>query len=253
VVRRRRDRVGGPAQIPTPTVDLPDPDPEAHHVMIPRVLEPEAMDTAEEAAEYDAMDHSAVNARFVAEFLCEHGPCRGGTVLDIGTGTARIPIELARVDSNAEILGVDLAEHMLELGRRNVELAGMIGRIRLERVDAKGVAYPDGAFEAVVSNSIVHHIPDPSRAMAEMARLVAPQGTLFCRDLARPESEEEISRLVETYAGGETDRARSLFAASLHAALTVEEVRAILEGLGLPARDVAMTSDRHWTWIYRRA
>jgi ubiquinone/menaquinone biosynthesis C-methylase UbiE len=219
--------------------------------MIPRVLEPEAMDTAEEASEYDAMDHSAVNTRFVADFLAAHGPCRGGTILDVGTGTARIPIELCRTDSNASVLAVDLSEPMLAIARVNVEAANQADRIRLEKVDAKGLAYPDGSFEAVVSNSIIHHIPDPRAAMAEMARLVAPGGTLFCRDLARPASVEELEELVEKHTIGESASARSLFAASLHAALTVDEVREIVAEMGRPAEDVAMTSDRHWTW--RRA
>ena len=47
--------------------------------MLPRVLEPEVMDKPEEAREYDAMDHSAVNLRFVADFLAAHGPGRNGS------------------------------------------------------------------------------------------------------------------------------------------------------------------------------
>jgi ubiquinone/menaquinone biosynthesis C-methylase UbiE len=219
--------------------------------MIPRVLEPEAMDTAEDAAEYDAMDHSAVNARFVADFLASHGPCRGGTILDVGTGTARIPLELCRVDPKAMVRAVDLAEHMLALGRKNVQEAGLADRIRLEQMDAKGFSYPDRTFEAVISNSIVHHIPEPAAALAEMARLVAPGGTLFCRDLARPERDEHLEQLVRMYAGGESASARALFAASLHAALTLDEVRAIVSSIGLSADDVSLTSDRHWTWISR--
>lgn len=72
--------------------------------MIQRVLEPEAMETVEEVRQYDAMDHSLVNSRFVDDFLAAHGPCRGGEVLDVGTGTARIPIALAAADSQARVL-----------------------------------------------------------------------------------------------------------------------------------------------------
>lgn len=220
--------------------------------MLPRVLEPEAMDSPDEAGEYDAMDHRAVNARFVADFLAEHGRCRGGEILDVGTGTARIPIALAEADAEARVLGVDLAGSMLDRGAVNVAEAGLTGRVTLERVDAKGLPYPDGRFEAVVSNSIVHHIPDPAPALAEMARVVAPGGTLFVRDLFRPDDETTLAGLVETYAGGESARARSLFEASLNAALTPDEVRAIVEGLGLDPGGVKVTSDRHWTWTWRR-
>ena len=62
--------------------------------MLPRVLEPEVMDSAEEASDYDAMDHSHVNRLFVTDFLTIW---KGANpILDVGTGTAQIPIELCR-------------------------------------------------------------------------------------------------------------------------------------------------------------
>lgn len=220
--------------------------------MLDRVLEPEAMDTEGEARDYDAMDHAGVNARFVADFLAAHGPCRGGEVLDVGTGTALIPIGLARLDAQARIVGVDLAGSMLDLAAFNVDRAGLADRIRLRAGDAKALDDPDGRYEAVIANTIIHHIPDPSPALAEMARAVAPGGTVFVRDLARPASDAEVVALVETYASGETATARALFEASLRAGLTLQEVRTLVERLGCPAAGVMLTSDRHWTWIWRR-
>ncbi len=226
---------------------------ESTESMLPRVLEPEAMDTAEEARDYDAMDHTEVNARFVSDFLKAHGACRGGEILDVGTGPGRIPIELCRRDPSARVVGVDLAHHMLDLARRNIESAGLSDRIRLAHADAKTLSSSaDGRFEAVLSNTIIHHIPDPVPALSEMARAVTPGGTLMVRDLARPSSKDELDHLVATYAGQEEPAARALFAASLHAALTLEEVRAIVRLLGMPDDGVAMTSDRHWTWIWSR-
>src|ERR1700737_1319304 len=98
--------------------------------MLPRTLEPEAMDSAEEARDYDAMDHASVNRVFVDDFVafCE----ADGPILDAGTGTAQIPIELCRRPGSARVVGVDLAEHMLGVGRDNVRRAGLEGRIRLE-------------------------------------------------------------------------------------------------------------------------
>src|SRR4051794_28312246 len=154
--------------------------------MLPRVLEPEAMETPAEASEYDAMDHAKVNAQFVADFLAEHGRCRGGELLDVGTGPARIAIALCQADPAARVLATDLADAMLELARRNVAAARLDARIRCIRGDAKSLPWPDGRFEAVISNTIIHHIPDPAPALAEMVRLVAPGGTLFVRDLIRP-------------------------------------------------------------------
>ena len=68
--------------------------------------------------------------------------------------------------------------------------AGLADRIRCRHGDAKSLVddFGEGGFEAVISNTIVHHIPDPEPALGAMARLVAPGGTLMVRDLARPGS-----------------------------------------------------------------
>jgi ubiquinone/menaquinone biosynthesis C-methylase UbiE len=216
--------------------------------MLPRVLEPEVMDTEEEAREYDLMDHGEVNRRFVSDFLGVHR--QGWKILDVGTGTALIPIELCRQEKRAIVLAVDAAEHMLRRAAQNVAGAGLVGRIHLERMDAKSLAYDRGTFAAVVSNSIVHHIPDPRGVLAEMALVLAPGGTLFVRDLLRPPDESTLRGLVQTYAGDATEIQRALFQASLHAALTLDEVCNMVEPLGIPAGAISQTSDRHWTLSY---
>ncbi|MFM7163248.1 MAG: class I SAM-dependent methyltransferase, partial [Planctomycetaceae bacterium] len=106
--------------------------------MLPRVLEPEVMDTPEEAVAYDSMDHSVVNALFADQLVADLAAYRrqaglvGGqramTLLDVGTGTAQIPIEICRRDPDVRIVALDLAKHMLTLGRRNVERVGLVDR-----------------------------------------------------------------------------------------------------------------------------
>jgi ubiquinone/menaquinone biosynthesis C-methylase UbiE len=220
--------------------------------MIPRVLEPEVMDTPEEAADYDAMDHVQVNRLFVDDLLSALGSApQNGSVLDVGTGTALIPIELARRGFAGAITGVDLAHEMLVLGRRNIKQA-QLTNILLERVDAKQLPYADGAFDVVMSNSIVHHIPQPDQSFVEMRRVLAPGGLLFVRDLLRPASHEEVERLVACYAGGESPSQQQLFRQSLHAALTLEELASLLEGIHVDTGGLAQTSDRHWTLCWRR-
>jgi hypothetical protein len=60
--------------------------------LLSRILEPEVMDTTEEARDYDSMDHSAVNRLFVEDFFRVF-PRFQNPVLDVGTGTAQIPIQ----------------------------------------------------------------------------------------------------------------------------------------------------------------
>jgi ubiquinone/menaquinone biosynthesis C-methylase UbiE len=218
--------------------------------MLARVLETEAMDTAAEAVDYDSMDHREVNRVFVADLLTA-GP-GDGPILDLGTGTAQIPIELCRQDARARVLAIDAAQHMLVLAQKNIEQAGLADRIRVDRVDAKRLPYADGAFGTVASNSIVHHIPEPGQVLAEAWRVLAPGGLVFIRDLFRPHDEATVRRLVETYAAGANDHQQRMLADSFRAALTVEEVRQIVTRLGANPDAVQATSDRHWTWAARK-
>jgi ubiquinone/menaquinone biosynthesis C-methylase UbiE len=217
-----------------------------------RVLEPEVMDSQSEAHDYDSMDHGEVNRRFVSDFLTaahQAGLPPDAPVLDLGTGTAQIPIELCRQNPRAQVWAIDLAEPMLERARANVAAAGLNDQIRLERHDAKQLPFAAERFAAVISNSIVHHIPEPGDALAEALRVVQSRGVIFVRDLARPLDSDAVRHLVDTYAAGCNDHQRQLFASSLHAALSVAEVRALVTSLGYEGRTVTATSDRHWTWI----
>ena len=220
--------------------------------MLPRILEPEVMDTPEDARDYDAMDHSAVNRAFVADFLSTV-PNVSGTILDVGTGTALIPIELARQSPHVQIVAIDLAEEMLTLARRNVVAAGFSERIRIERANGRKLDYATASFAAVVSNSIIHHIPEPFDCLAEMVRVCGSGGRLFVRDLFRPNTLEELQHLVETYAGSANAHQRQLFSQSLHAALTLEEVQALVGRIGFAKECVQRTSDRHWTFSALKA
>lgn len=219
-----------------------------------RVLEPEVMDSAQDADDYDRMDHSQVNRIFVDDLLAAANPQSAIhnpqllDVLDLGTGTAQIPIALCRRYADCRVMAVDAATSMLDLARYNLESASLTQRIQLAHVDAKKLPYQDGLFDIVMSNSIVHHIPEPLAVLREAVRVTKPGGLLFFRDLLRPDSAEQLSHLVATYAADGNDHQRQLFADSLHAALALDEIRGLVESLGFAAETVQPTSDRHWTW-----
>ena len=205
------------------------------------------MDTYEEARDYDTMDHQAVNKLFVDDLLAVGNI--GNDILDVGTGTAQIPVELCRQSEDCRIIAIDMAVHMLDLARFNIEVDGFTQRIFLQQIDAKDMLFESEMFDCVMSNSIIHHIPEPLAVLAESIRVTRPGGLLFFRDLLRPESGEEVAHLVSTYAGDENEHQRQMFDDSLRAALSLSEVRAMVSSLGFEAETVQATSDRHWTWI----
>ncbi len=215
--------------------------------MLQRVLEPEVMDTVEDANDYDTMDHSGVNRVFVLDLL-KFAPRLQNPVLDVGTGTAQIPIELCQQHATVEVMSVDAATAMIELANRNITNAGLTSRIRAELVNARGLPFPDQHFAAVISNSIIHHIPEPMIVFTEIVRVGQGSGVIFVRDLFRPNDEAMLTHLVQTYASDANAHQRMLFADSLRAALTVDEVRGFVTQLGYAAETVTATSDRHWTW-----
>ncbi len=217
-----------------------------------RELEPEVMDTAEEARDYNEMDHSEVNRLFVDD-LIKFSAARGvqalGDILDLGTGTALIPIELCRRMDDCRVMAIDMAIEMLELARYNVEANGFVDRITLGQVDAKKMEFEDGAFDVVISNSIIHHIPEPEQCVRELDRVTAEGGLVFVRDLARPIDEQVLESQVAIYAGDENEHSQRMFRESLHAALRLDEIRELIAPLGYEPETVQMTSDRHWTWM----
>jgi ubiquinone/menaquinone biosynthesis C-methylase UbiE len=219
-------------------------------MMLERVLEPEVMDTQEDADEYATIDNDEVNRVFVDRVL-EVAP-RSGDVLDAGTGPGDIAILLARRAPGLRVLAIDLGDHMLAIARKNVAAAGLGDRVRVARADVKATGQPASSFDLIVSNSLVHHVPDPLLYFAEMMRVARPGAGFFIKDLHRPSSEAEHGNLVETYAKTDTAYQRRLFSDSLRAALTVDEVKSLCDAVSLTGVRVWRCSDRHWC-LERRA
>jgi len=211
-----------------------------------RVLEPEVMDSWEEAVDYDAMDFLEVNTTF-AQRVSELCPLEVAKVLDAGTGTARIPIILCQMRSQWQIWGIDLAENMLKIGSENVEKAGWQDKIMLQVVDAKQLPYQDGQFDIFISNSLVHHLPNPLPFFVELKRVLKPQGAICIRDLLRPTDENTMNNLAESIGVEYNEHQRKLFRDSLHAALTIDEVSHLISQAGIQGVKVYQSSDRHWT------
>jgi ubiquinone/menaquinone biosynthesis C-methylase UbiE len=211
-----------------------------------RVLEPEVMDSLEEAIEYDAMDFVEINQSFAEEAIAL-GPKEQAKVLDAGTGPGRIPILLCQMRPQWEVFAVDLAQSMLRIASQHIQEAGLQQQIRLELVDVKNLPYEDGQFDLIVSNSLVHHLPEPFTFFSELKRVLKPNGGVFIRDLFRPADEATMDALVNSVGTEYDSQQKKLFRDSLHAALTLDEVNQLISQVGLKGVNVYQSSDRHWT------
>ncbi len=214
--------------------------------LLARTLEKESMDVQEEAEQYEEMDHIAVNRVFVDDLLA--GGDVGQHVIDMGCGPAAIPIELCQRDDEVLVIAIDSSIAMLEIAKVQIDFAGMLDRIFLEQGDVKDIEeFQESSADTVISNSLMHHLPEPGLAIKAALYLCRDGGRVFIRDLARPETELEVERLVEKHASDETDFAQQQLRQSLHAALTLAETQEIIQAFGISPEHVQMTSDRHWT------
>src|SRR5690606_31844415 len=109
-------------------------------------------------------------------------------ILDVACGPGIVVEALA--PGAAEVVGCDITPEMLEKARSRAEAAGL-SNVRFVPAWAERLPFPDGAFDAVVSRSAVHHFPDPSAAIREMARVVRSGGRVITVDVMAAESAED--------------------------------------------------------------
>ena len=218
---------------------------------LPRVLEPEVMSSAEEAGEYDEMDFSATDVLFAerAVQLARGAGAAVGLIADLGSGNAKIPLAMCPLLSNStRVCAVEMSAEMLAVAARNRARDGVSSsRLYLVAGDAKSAPFADRSVGMVTSNSLVHHIPEPRAVFQEIARIVRPGAPILIRDLVRPRNQQALDQLVQAHAVRWSPLQRTLFSDSLHAALTLEEVRKILDQCGLANVKVTQITDRHWS------
>ncbi|MBI5201328.1 MAG: class I SAM-dependent methyltransferase [Elusimicrobia bacterium] len=208
-----------------------------------RRMEPEVMDEPARAEAYAAADFSEVNHRFVSDFLLKcPSPKR---VLDLGCGPADIPIRLANAAPGSRVTAIDASPAMMALARQAVGEAGLDDRVTLVEARLPGLPLAVKSFDAAISNSLVHHLPEPVAFWKEIARLAAPGAYIHVMDLIRPESPEKASAIVEGAAAGEHPLLKEDFYNSLLASFTIDEIAEQVAAAGLGVWPV-QSSDRHW-------
>ena len=104
----------------------------------------------------------------------------GARVLDVATGTARVPLLLAAQPwFDGAINGLDLTPAMLARAQDKIAAAGLSERIALRQGDASSLPWPDARFDLVISLEALEFFPRPRRALAEMSRVLKPGGALI--------------------------------------------------------------------------
>jgi len=109
----------------------------------------------------------------------------GDAVLDVATGTALIPLELAdRLGPRSWVLGLDITPDMLERGRAKIEAAEWSSRIGLVCASGMDMPFVEGAFDVAICALGTHHMDVP-KMLAEMSRVLKIGGKLIMADVDR--------------------------------------------------------------------
>jgi hypothetical protein len=135
---------------------------------------------------------------------------------------------------------------MLVLAREAAARLALQPRLSFYECYLPDEAAPRPHYDLLVSNSLLHHLNDPSALWQSIRRWSLPTSAVFVMDLLRPASARDAARLVDEYAAGEPEVLRRDFYNSLLAAYRAEEVRDQLYRAGLRELDVEIVSDRHW-------
>jgi arsenite methyltransferase len=107
---------------------------------------------------------------------------RGQRVLDIACGSGATALLLAR-ELGCDVAGVDLGARAIAQAADAARAAGVAARVRFMRGDAEELPFPDAGFDVALSECSLCTFPDKRRAMAEMARVVRPGGTIAIADV----------------------------------------------------------------------
>jgi demethylmenaquinone methyltransferase/2-methoxy-6-polyprenyl-1,4-benzoquinol methylase len=125
------------------------------------------------------------NGKWRHELVRHIARVKPGRVLDVATGTAGVAIAMAHA-TEAEIVGVDLSEPMLEIGRKRVYDADLDQRIRLQEARAEALPFTDASFDAVAFTYLLRYVADPAAALRELARVLRPAGVMAGLDFFVP-------------------------------------------------------------------
>ena len=210
-----------------------------------RVLEPEIMDGEEQVRAYAQADFAKENQWFVDQFLEMFPELTEGVVLDLGCGPADILIRLAQACPSLTLIGVDASGPMINMAQSAIDKVKIGNRVQVLCQRFQDITLPKPA-DAIISNSLVHHVPNPFQFWYAVKQLGKPGAPVLVMDLLRPDTTEEAQALVHQYAGNEPEQLRRDFYNSLLAALTEDEVAAHLAEMNMSRLLIDVPDDRHW-------
>ena len=141
------------------------------------------------APTYDRLNHRLswdIDRGWRRKAIGQLAPYSPTTMLDIATGTGDFAILAAQMLKPERLIGADISEGMMQIGRRKVEKAGLEDIISFEKEDCLHLSYQDETFDAVTAAFGIRNFADLDRGLAEMGRVMKRGGHLSIVELTTP-------------------------------------------------------------------
>ena len=138
---------------------------------------------------YDALNHllsfniDKVWRQKTAKAVAKSQP---KTILDLATGTADLAIALAKQNPQAHIIGMDISEKMLEIGKEKVAKKGLANQIELSLGNAASMPFEDDSFDAVTVAFGVRNFENMEKGLSEISRVLKPSGQAVILEFSMP-------------------------------------------------------------------
>ena len=142
------------------------------------------------AFRYDFLNHflsAGIDKGWRKKAIRELGLVKPKTILDVATGTADMPVMMMKLLAPELIVGIDISEAMLEMGKKKIANAGLQKSVVLQPGDAEEIAFPDAGFDGITVAFGVRNFQNLEKGLSEMFRVLKPGGKLVVLEFSKPE------------------------------------------------------------------
>ena len=158
-----------------------------------------------------------------------------GNILEIGPGPGYVGLELLKKAPDAALTGCEISPEMIKMAQKNAKEYGFAQRTRYVEGNGMHMPFADASFDGVFSNGSLHEWEDPVSVFNEIYRVLKPNGVVCIADMRR-DSHPALNWIA--YHTAKPREIRPGFLTSLHAAYTVEELRALVQRSALASAEV---------------
>ena len=141
------------------------------------------------APTYDTLNHRLswdIDRGWRRKAIQQLAPYKPQTMLDIATGTGDFAIMATQMLKPQQLIGADISEGMMDIGRKKVKAQGLDKIISFAKEDCLALSYDDASFDAVTAAFGIRNFADLDKGLSEMCRVLKPGGHLSIVELTTP-------------------------------------------------------------------